>query len=244
MDALVGRRPHCPHVPSGRCPLDDATGGCGLALCHEAQRVHALRRGSYLFSQGDDCRAVHCVLRGLIALEQIDPSGGVMIVRLVRPGELLGCADLFHGREHCTSARVVDDAVVRPLSEVHLIEAIEENAAFAVRLLNHAAAEAHAFALFAQRMASLPVDARILALLHEFSGGRQSFPLPVAKKDLAYLAGTRPEVLSRTLVKLQAAGVIRMDGTMVFLSPDDVAVSPHLCPAGGPAQGRATVQAA
>jgi CRP/FNR family transcriptional regulator len=163
-------------------------------------------------------------LRGVIALEFVDGTGGIAILRLVRSGELLGCADLFDGHEHRTSARVLEEAQVCPLPEANLNRAIQSDGAFALRLLQAAAVESHAFGSFAQRMASLPVEARILVLIEELSFGRRNFVLPVSKKDLAFMAGTGPEVLSRTLVKLQKAGMIWMEGsnvTMLDAASDD-----------------------
>jgi len=217
MTAFADRGALCPHVPSGPCSLRGANNARGSAACHETCRIQILPRGAYLFDQGEDCRAIYSVLRGVIALEYVDGTGGIAILRLVRGGELLGCADLFDGREHRTSARAVEDVAVCPLPEANLVGAINADGAFALRLLQATAEESHALANFAQRMTSLPVEARILALIAELSFGRRNFILPVSKKDLAFMAGTGPEVLSRTLMKLQKAGTIWMEGNSVTM---------------------------
>ncbi|MDR3439400.1 Crp/Fnr family transcriptional regulator [Telmatospirillum sp.] len=214
MSGFVGQR--CPSVPSQACPLRGADAD-GAAVCADLHRIQIVPRGDYLFSQGEDCLAIHAVLSGAIVLEYVDGAGGVAIMRLVRRGEMVGSADLFDGHEHRTSARVVEDALICTLPEASLMTAMNADGAFAVRLLRASAEETHAFGDFAQRMASLPVEARVLALIEDLSAGRPRFVLPISKKDLAFMAGTGPEVLSRTLMKLQKAGVIWMEGNTVTM---------------------------
>ncbi|WP_158240580.1 Crp/Fnr family transcriptional regulator [Telmatospirillum siberiense] len=208
----------CPHAACGPCPLRGAGGTRGSRECHAAWGGQIVPRGAYLFSQGEDARAVYSVLKGAIALEYIDGSGGIAILRLVRGGGLLGCADLFDGHEYRSSARAVEDTMLCSLPEAGLVKAMDTDGAFALRLVRAAAVESHAFVDFAQRMTSLPVEARVLSLIEELSSGRRNFVLPVSKKDLAFMAGTGPEVLSRTLVKLQRAGSIWMDGNTVTIA--------------------------
>ncbi len=205
----------CPQAPSGSCPLRGVDGRQGGSACHALCGVQILPRGAYLFDQGEGAEAVFIVLRGAIALEYVDGAGGIAILRLVRGGELLGCADLFDGHEHLTSARAVEDSLVCTLPASHLVKAMSADGAYALRLLQAAAVESHAFGNFAQRMTSLSVEARVLSLIEELSAARSTFVLPVSKKDLAFMAGTGPEVLSRTLVKLQRAGAIWMEGNTV-----------------------------
>lgn len=205
----------CPHALSGPCPLRGVDGMHGSAACQAMCGVQILPRGAYLFGQGEDAQTVYTALRGAIALEYVDDAGGIAILRLVRGGELLGCADLFDGHEHRTSARAVEDSMVCALPESGVIKSMTVDGAFALRLLKATAVESHAYGDFAQRVISLPVEARVLSLIEEFSSGRRNFVLPVSKKDLAFMAGTGPEVLSRTLVKLQRAGAIWMEGNSV-----------------------------
>lgn len=215
MNAFADHR--CPHVSSGPCPLRGSDGVRGTAACQATCAVQILPRGAYLFGQGEDSQAVYIVLRGAVVLEYVDGAGGIAILRLVRGGEFLGCADLFDGHEHRTSARAVEDSAVCALPESGVVKAMTADGAFAIRLLKAVAVESHAYGNFAQRMTSLPVEARVLSLIGELSSGRRNFALPVSKKDLAFMAGTGPEVLSRTLVKLQRAGAIWMEGNSVTM---------------------------
>lgn len=217
MRASAETKSCCPYVPSGPCPLRGTGGGSGCAVCHDVHRIRILKRSAYLFTQGEPCAAFYAVMRGVIALDYVDDDGGITILRLVQGGELLGCADFFDGHENRTSARIIEDAVVCALSREAVADAIEADAAFAFRLLKAAAAESHALGLFAQRMACMPVEARLLALLGELSAGREVFTLPVSKRDLAFMAGTSPEVLSRTLVKLRRQGLLVTERNVVTL---------------------------
>jgi CRP/FNR family transcriptional regulator len=207
----------CVHACSGPCCLRGPGDSRASTACHDSSHLLTVLRGAYLFGQGEDCQTVYSLLSGSMVLEYVDDAGGVAILRLLRPGDILGLADLFDGHEHRTSARAVDDARLCPIGEAALMGAIANDVSFATRLLRAAAVESHAFADFAQRMASLSVEARVLSLIEELSFGQRRFALPVAKKDLAFMAGTGPEVLSRTLVKLQKAGALWMDGNTVTM---------------------------
>jgi CRP-like cAMP-binding protein len=213
MNATPGR--FCSRALSGDCPFYDAHRQTGI--CGPGCRPQILLRGTYLFDQGEECHGLFAVLKGTLALDYVDDSGAIAILRLARSGDLLACADLFAGHEHKTSARVIDDAVVCPLPESIVLKAMAGDPAMALSLLRATAGETQAFSRFAQRMSGLGVDSRVLSLIEELSGGRRHFVLPVSKKDLAFMAGTGPEVLSRTLVKLQKTGALWMEGNAVTI---------------------------
>lgn len=222
MDAYAGHKAQCAKTTTGPCQLRctprSGSASCGL---HTAGHSRLYRRGEYLFHEGDEAEAGYSLLSGLLALESIHDSGEMAILRLVHPGQTFGFSDLFEAGRHSMSARALHDCVICPLSQTALVTAIETDRSMLMSLLRWTSEETREMERQAFRATTMSIEERIMEILLDLSDGRDSFDLPVAKKDIARMVGTSPEVISRTFARLHQTGRIRLADTRIDL-PDGV----------------------
>lgn len=219
MDAYASQKAQCGKAATGPCqlrctPKADSGSSCGL---HTAGHTRLCRRGEYLFHEGDVAETGYSLLSGLLALESIHDSGEVAILRLVRPGQAFGFSDMFDSGQHSMSARALHDCVICPLAQSALVAAVETDRSMLMSMLRWTGEETREMERQAFRATTMSIEERIMEILLDLSNGRESFTLPVAKKDIARMVGTSPEVISRTFARLHQTGRIRLADSHVDL---------------------------
>lgn len=198
---------------------------CGCPLSHGVAEL-AFAKGHHLFHQGDAVRGAFSLTAGLVALERVDENGEMVILRLLRPGTLFPCADLFADGQHGTGARALTDAVACfvPLDR---LETAMTQPALRTAVLRHGCEEARQNENTIFRLCSGHLGERILALLYELAAdtdaaadGTRSLLLPLSWRDIAAMVGTSPEVLSRNLRRMAEEGRLAFNGRYITLAAE------------------------
>lgn len=221
---------HCERSARGRSiesyrPFIARGEECGCPLTRGIAEL-AFPKGRHLFHQGDTVRGAYSLTAGLVALERVDEHGEMVILRLLRPGALFPCADLFADGQHGTGARTITDAVACfiPLDR---LDAALTQPLVRKALLRHGCEEARQNESTIFRLCSGHLGERILALLHDLAAdtaiaanGTRSLMLPLSWRDIAAMVGTSPEVLSRTLRRMAEEGRLAFHGRYVTLAAE------------------------
>lgn len=188
-----------------------------------ARRSLSFERGQYVFHQGDPATGVYCLTSGLVALQRVTERGDMVIFRLLRPGAVFSCSDLFAG-SHRNGAQSITPATVCRIEGVDLLAHTNHNLSGADRLLHVAFRETRDSEDEMFRLHTLDLPERVVFLLTQLADGPMhreadtvTFRIPVRRKDLAAMAGTSPEVLSRTIRRLENSGVAKFNGQQVTL---------------------------
>ena len=212
----------------GHRPAISQGADCGCILSRAVAKL-AFEKGRKLFHQGDRVRGAYSLTSGLVAIERVDEDGEFVILRLLRPGTLFPCADLFADGQHGTAARALTDAEVCfiPLER---LEAAMAEPAVRTALMRASSEEARQHENTIFRLCANDLAERILDILREFAmeqdvapDGTQSIKLPLQWRDIAAMVGTSPEVLSRTLRRLVEERRLTFSGRYVTLAPETVA---------------------
>ncbi len=184
------------------------------------------KAGSVVFGQGDRCKGLYLVERGLVAVRKIDGMGQSAIVRLAPQGHSLGYRPLLAKENHRATAEVINDAQICFVDASTMNRLLLNNPKLGARFLELTAqtlggAEARLF-----QVAALSVRTRIvhiLILLREHYGkttrdGTIFLDLPMSRRDLADMIGARPESVSRNMRDLMNDGLISLSGRTVRIN--------------------------
>lgn len=198
---------------------------CGCPL-PQAVADLAFLKGRHLFHQGDAVRGAFSLTAGLVALERVNEEGEMVILKLLRPGALFPCADLFADGVHGSGARAVTDVTTCFLPMDRLSTALADPA-IRTAVMRHSCHEMREDESIIFRLCAGDLAQRILALLRELAAeieeaadGSRSLMLPISWRDVAAMVGTSPEVLSRTLKRLSDTGRLAFTGRRVTLAAD------------------------
>ena len=204
--------------------------GSDLELLDRAKTCNVYEPGQVVFYEGNACLGIHCVESGSIKLRKTGPRGDEIVVGLVGSGATLGYLAYFGGRgytmtaEALTACRIcfIDRAVVRTL--------IHSSPAVGLAFLHRLSGDVERSEEERVRALSLPLRARaahLLLVLKDRSAsadeeGQLTIELPLSRRDLAAMLGTRPESLSRLIREFETDGVAHFGSRQVVVPDLDV----------------------
>jgi CRP/FNR family transcriptional regulator len=183
-----------------------------------------------LFNQGEDARCLYLICSGYLKLTTGKPQNRQMIVRVAGPGSMLGLyAVLSHG-VYEVSAESLTPAQLRPVERDRFLNFLRSHKEAQMRAVQCICQE-YRFALQdACRIAlAETVAARLARLLLELShqigeqteAGAFHFPLLLTHEEMASMACTTRETVTRTLGQFRKDGWIAIeDAHVTVLSPE------------------------
>lgn len=198
-----------------------------LSLLHSMKVSNEYQPGQILFYQGNPCLGLHCLQSGTVALRKRDPAGTPVLVGLSHAGSALGYSALFSGAGYSATAEALTPCRVCFLDRAGLGQLMGRDPRLARRFLNRLARDVEAAEEAHLRAASMSVRARLASLLLDLKDrfatvddeGNLTIQLPLTRKDMASIVGTRPETIARTIRALDQDGVTSFKGTRVMV-PD------------------------
>lgn len=212
---MQARRPD----PAGlhAIPLFAGLDRAALAEVVGAGRTHRLPKESVLFAQGAEATALHLLLQGRLKVVQAGADGQQIVIRFVGPDEPAGILALLGpGQVYPATALAVVDSVALSWGGAALRDLAQRHPAIvanALRTLGGRTQEVHARL---REQAADRVERRLaLALLRlvrqagvREEGGGVRIDFPVARQDLAEMAGTTLHTASRILSGWEQAGIL------------------------------------
>lgn len=218
--------------------------GRGCVVCHVGRRsdwrdldeaareaLEAGRRrreygsGEVVFAQGERNDGVHCVSGGTVGIRRLNANGDSVLLGLAYPGDTIGYRSFLTGSEHKTSAEALGPSVVCHIDRATITALLDDNPAFGMRFLKRSIFELEHAHDTMFRQATLSNRHQLVHLLlvlvqrhgRRHANGSQSIDLPVSRRDLASMIGTRHETISRIIGRLETDGMARFSGRQVII---------------------------
>jgi CRP/FNR family transcriptional regulator, cyclic AMP receptor protein len=182
-----------------------------------------------LFTQGEDARCLYLICSGYLKLTAGRAQDRQMIVRVAGPGSMLGLyAALSHG-VYEVSAESLTPAQLRPI----------ERERFLTFLRNHKEAQMRAVQCICQEYRFALQDACRISLAETVAGrlgrlllelahqigehvnGGFRFPLLLTHEEMASMACTTRETVTRTLGQFRKDGTISIEDSVITLHQPD-----------------------
>ena len=213
------RREIHPEAFLARLPLFSGLGRDELARLAAATTRRELRRGEFLFRQGEPATGLYALVHGRMALTSRLASGRERVNAIVEAGRSFGEAIMFLEKPSVVSARALGDALVLHIAKEAVFAELERSPGFARRVIAALSAKLHASVQEIDRL-TLGSGGRRFAgwLLRDLPAGEHgpaSVTLPAAKRAIASQLNLSAEHLSRVLRELSQAGLIEVRGRKV-----------------------------
>ncbi len=176
---------------------------------------HVFRAGQTLFYEGAPAHALFVLRSGRVKVFRTARGGEVQVLRLLGPGEVLGYRPLFAQEPYgATAEALVDtDACILPAADV--LALLRRTPALALEMLAKLALELRLSEELLMDLAHRPVRQRVARVLVELLGDGAGTGHPgriesreLRRQDLARMAGTTPETLSRVLRAFATSGLL------------------------------------
>ncbi len=195
----------------------------GLAtLLLSAATVRYTQGGSVLFHQGDAPDHLLQVASGLVRMTQVNAEGTQTTLRIMRPGDLLGCVAVLQQFPYPATASAIEDSTVLSWRAPQFLDLVRRHQAIADNTLRIIGSRARDMVQRVSELSGKNVEQRIAAALlrlgaqagTETAEGIQ-IQFPITRSDLAAMAGLTYFTVSRTLsawqkLRLVSSGRQRM----------------------------------
>jgi len=200
-----------------------------------AGRERSVARTEVLFTEGAPAEAVLALLEGRIKLVRYSPGGRELLLHLVEAGQTFAEAAVFGDGTYPATAVALEPSVVWSWSRDSLLALLREEPELALGMVTSVSLWARHLTSKLELLTQRRVEERLAVFLLARAGDRELDPgdaveIPEARNLVAAQCGTAPEVLSRTLRRMEEEGIIRAEGHRIFvLVPDrlrDLAVGP------------------
>ncbi len=175
-----------------------------------------LVKGEILFHEDDPAESMFGVLEGRLKLVKYSPRGKEMLLHLVRPGESFAEAALFGTGTYPASAVAVEHCRVWALARRRLTELIRSEPELGLAMLASVSVWTRKLAANLELLTQRRVEERLAVYLLGRGAVAEIFDgdlieLAEPKHLIAAQCGTAPEVLSRTLRRLEEDGILDSD---------------------------------
>ncbi len=188
-------------------------------------------RGVLLFREGNAPQAVYILCSGQVKLFCSSEEGKILILKLASAGDLLGLSAAIAEEPYEASAETLEPTQIKRIRQQDFLSFLDR----------HGECSRRAAFVIAQDYRAVLADARRLALSGSAAGkvahillewGRTSscdhparhennhplqFTMPLTHEDLASIAGTSRETVTRLLGQFRRDGIITMHGSTLTI---------------------------
>ena len=200
--------------------------------------------GEAILVEGDACPGMYVVARGSVKVFRTSPEGREQVLRIMRPGDSFNEVPAFDGGPNPASVEALEPTLVYLVPAAEVQRLLRSSPAFAAAVAQVFAARLRHLVALVEDLAFRQVLARVAKVLLQTVQpddgiGAGLGTRPATHRELADLAGTAREVVSRALHVLEDQGAIRLARGRI-----EVADRQRLAAAAGlPAEGRPPTEA-
>lgn len=215
--------PDCLHCTSRSTSLLSCCRAAELSQLSETKSCFTYKKGQLIFHEGGKPSGLYCINSGKIKIAKLGSDGKEQIVRLAKPGDVIGYRALMAEANYSASAVALEDAVICFIPRSQFLDLINHNADFAsglMKLLSNALGEAEERMV---QMAYKPVRERLAEALlllqktYQQQEGEDNFTISISREDLASIVGTAKETTIRLLSEFKDENLIATKGSSITI---------------------------
>lgn len=179
--------------------------------------------GELIFGEGEPCSGLYVVERGHVRIFKSSSSGREQVLSIDGAGSSIAEVPVFDGGNYPASGAAVDHATLLLIRKQDFHELCLAQPQVALKVLRVVGARLRRLVGIIEELSFTTVRHRLAALLLRLA--RDGKPtadgveilLPANNQELAAQIGTVRELVSRNLSRLQAEGILKIDGRTVLL---------------------------
>ena len=183
-------------------------------------------KGARVFHEGDRTDACYVIRAGEVRVTREHPDGRAIALATLGPGELVGELAMLDGGVRSASVEALTDVDLLAVSAADMKGLLERNAEITAKLVIALTKRLRETNERISRQSFQTVPSRVAGVLSQLVSeenaeqGRDGVTIRMNQADLAQLAGTSRESVSRFLAVLERAGVVRVGrGRVTVVEP-------------------------
>ena len=189
----------------------------------ECKTSYTIKKGEPIFEEGEVTNGIYCVKEGVCKLSKLSDNGKDQIVKLVKPGELLGQRSMISDEPANLSAVALEDMEVCFIPKSEVMQFFTQNNQFSMNVMRTICDDLKEADDHMVNMAQKTVRQRLvetLIYLEETFGKNEdgSLHIQLSREELAGMIGTATESCIRLLSELNKSELIELSGKKIFIA--------------------------
>lgn len=188
----------------------------------DCKTSYTIKKGEPIFQEGEITKGVFCIKEGVCKLSKLSANGKDQIVKLVKPGELLGQRSMIIDEPANLSAIALEDMEVCFIPRTDVMGFFNNNNQFSMNMMKTICgdlkdADDHMVDM-AQKTVKVRLAETLLYLEDTFGKNEDgSLHLQLTREELAGIIGTATESCIRLLSEFNKTGLIKITGKKIFI---------------------------
>jgi len=186
----------------------------------ECKTSYTIKKGELVFEEGEITTGIYCIKDCICKLSKLSSNGKDQIVKLVKPGELLGQRSMISEEPANLSAVALEDMEVCFIPRKEIMQFFTQNNDFSMNVMKTICGDLKEADLHMVNMAQKNVKERLagtLIYLEENFGkdADGTLSLQLSREELAGMIGTATESCIRLLSELNKSNLIELVGKRI-----------------------------
>jgi CRP/FNR family transcriptional regulator len=180
--------------------------------------------GELIFSEGDPCPGLFVIESGSVRLFKTSSGGREQVLAIEKSGNSIAELPVFDGGKYPASAAAVEEAHLLFVSRQDFHSLCLTHPKVALKVLRVVGARLRRLVGIIEELSFTTVRSRLISFLlrlaREQAGGAGEvhITMPATNQEVAAHIGTVRELVSRNISRLQAEGLIKVDGRTVTIA--------------------------
>lgn len=179
------------------------------------------KKGQVIFNEGAHPFGLYCINEGKIKISHKGQDGREVIIRLAKPGDLMGYKALLSGNRYHASAVALEDCSVCFIPRDLILNIIKKDNSLSMGMLNLLSSQLRVAETQVAHLAQKPVRERLaeaLLFIRETYGMEQdncTLNVRLSRDEIANIVGTATESTIRLLSEFKKDGIIELEGKKI-----------------------------
>jgi len=187
--------------------------------------VSAYPAGAVLFMEKQDSRGVFLLCEGEVKLTISSSEGKTLILRIAKPGEILGLMASISGKPYEVTAETIHPCQVAFVRRDDFLRFVAQHPQASDAIVKQLSSNYHGACEQLRTVGlSLSAPEKLARLLLELSEGAEEtksgirFVLPMTHEEIAECIGSSRETVTRTLSEFKSKQLVTLKGSTLLIS--------------------------
>jgi CRP/FNR family transcriptional regulator, polysaccharide utilization system transcription regulator len=178
------------------------------------------KKGTIVYREGSRLTGFYCVTKGIVKIFKTGIDGKEQIIRFAKRGEIIAYRSLLSKELACTTAKIIEEAVLCHIPYQTLLFLIQNNWQFSHHMLQIVCRELREANDYITDIAQKSVRERLAEVLLLLKGSfdldhQNTLQISLTREELANTVGTATESVIRLLSEFRQDKLIELEGRRI-----------------------------
>jgi len=189
-------------------------------LLNQEKNCNSYLKGDIIYHEGNRISGCYCVNKGILKIYKTGIEGKEQIIAFAQKGDIIGYRSILSGEPACTTAQVIDDALLCYIPSDILLSLVKSNPSFSLDLMQLTCKELNQANAYIKDIAQKTVRERLaeilLMLKNTFGEDAEGYlQIILTREDLANIVGTATESVIRLLSEFKSDNLIELSNKKI-----------------------------